>query len=134
MVVAHGRLERDLRSGLSGREQVMKHMQESDALLLLHGMDPVCAEYIPSKFYEYLWARRPVFALTHLNPQLDDLLRQRYGYLAPSDDPEAISAQLRKLWSDWQNRSLPESPVGPISVGDAVQVILERLRSECATP
>jgi len=126
MVIAHGRLERDAKTGQSGREQVMRHMQECDALLLMHGADPYCAEYIPSKFYEYLWARRPVFALTHLNPQLDALVKQRQSYLAPSTDSAAVLAELRRLWLDWQNRNLHEPPVGPISVGDAVQSILSR--------
>ncbi len=126
-VAAHGRLERDPETGLSGREQVMLHMQACDVLLLLHGMDPVCAEYIPSKFYEYLWARRPVFALTHLNSQLDALVEARHGYLAPATDPAAVLVQLRKLWLDWQTHALPEPPLGPISVGEAVQTILARL-------
>ncbi len=126
-VVVHGRLEHNPETGLSGREQVMQRMQACDVLLLLHGMDSVCAEYIPSKFYEYLWAHRPVFALTHLNPQFDALVEARHGYLAPATDPAAVLVQLRKLWSDWQNRTLPEPPLGPISVGEAVQTILARL-------
>lgn len=128
MVIGHGRLERDPATGLSGREQVMRLMQECDVLLLMHGVDPVCAEYIPSKFYEYLWARRPVFALTHLNPQLDALVRERHGYLAPGSDPTAVLARLRQLWVNWQDHALAEPPVGPISVNDAVQTVLARVR------
>jgi len=128
MVLGHGRLERDPATGLSGRERVMRLMQECDVLLLMHGVDPVCAEYIPSKFYEYLWARRPVFALTHLNPQLDALVRERHGYLAPGADPAAVLARLRQLWADWRNHALAEPPVGPISVNDAVRTVLARVR------
>src|SRR6266850_1888402 len=44
-----GRLELDPVTGDSGRDRVLKRMQTVDALLLLHGMENFCEEYIPSK-------------------------------------------------------------------------------------
>jgi hypothetical protein len=129
LVTDHGRLERDPLTGQSGRERVMRIMQECDVLLLMHGLDQVCSEYIPSKYYEYLWARRPVFALTYMNPQLDALMQQGRGYLAHADDADSVLAQLRRIWDDWQRRALLLPQVGPITVRDTVRAILEHLRA-----
>jgi glycosyltransferase involved in cell wall biosynthesis len=69
-----GRIEADPISGKSGREQILQRMRSADVLLLLHGVEPICAEYIPSKMYEYLWMQRPVLALVHANPQMQGIL------------------------------------------------------------
>ena len=75
-VVRHfGRIEADPVSGKSGREQILQHMRSADVLLLLHGVEPICAEYIPSKLYEYLWMQRPILALVHLNAQMAAVVR-----------------------------------------------------------
>ena len=71
-----GRIEADPVSGKSGREQILQRMRSADVLLLLHGIEPICAEYIPSKMYEYLWMQRPILALVYRNPQMADLLRR----------------------------------------------------------
>jgi len=71
-----GRIEADPVTGKSGREQILQRMRSADVLLLLHGIEPICAEYIPSKMYEYLWMQRPILALVHRNPQMADLLRR----------------------------------------------------------
>ncbi|MDH4449156.1 MAG: glycosyltransferase [Rhodoferax sp.] len=69
-----GRIEADPATGLSGREQILRRMRNTDVLLLLHGTEPICAEYIPSKMYEYLWMQRPILALVHDNPQMACIL------------------------------------------------------------
>jgi glycosyltransferase involved in cell wall biosynthesis len=70
-----GRIEADPVTGKSGREQILQRMRSADVLLLLHGVEPICAEYIPSKMYEYLWMQRPILALVHRNPQMAALVR-----------------------------------------------------------
>lgn len=72
-----GRVEADPVTGLSGREQILRRMRSADVLLLLHGTEPICAEYIPSKLYEYLWMQRPILATVHGNAQMAELLRER---------------------------------------------------------
>ena len=69
-----GRVEASPGLGLSGRQQVLNKMRSVDVLLLLHGEDPICAEYIPSKLYEYLWMRRPIIGIVHENPQMAAIL------------------------------------------------------------
>jgi len=46
--VGFGRLEKDPKTGLSGRDRVVQRMFQADCLLLLHGTIAECSEYIPS--------------------------------------------------------------------------------------
>ena len=129
VIVCHGRLERDPVTRESGRTQVTRKMQQCDALLLLHGNDPGCAEYIPSKIYEYFWARRPILALTHMNPQLDELV-ERFGGITPKDKtPQGISDSLDVIWNKWKSKTLEPSDAPPIGVDVAVSTILQHIFS-----
>ena len=127
MVVAHGRIEKDPATGLSGRDRILMRMQSADALLLLHGTGSECAEYIPSKVYEYFRAGRPVFALTNGNAQLDALIRERGGYCSDTFDRAGAVAKLGQLWQDWQSRALPSSDKAPVSVEATVATILAEI-------
>jgi len=124
MLMAHGRLEKDPITGKSGRERVVAKMQESDVLILLHGNDEWCAEYIPSKFYEYLWTGRPIWGITHRNPQLDQMLQERGAYLSQEGDQDGICIALERIWLDWQSRNLIQPKWLPLGVDQAVQKIL----------
>jgi hypothetical protein len=130
--VAHGRLEYSPETGRSGREQVVDLMHEADCLLLVHGSIDDCREYIPSKVYEYFWARRPVIALTHENPQLDSMVRERGGFVAPYIDSAAAEAVLRQAIRDWENDKLQVSGVPPLGTGQAVATILTVLHRQYA--
>jgi hypothetical protein len=127
VIVCHGRLERDPITGESGRTQVTRKMQQCDALLLLHGNDPVCAEYIPSKVYEYFWARRPILALTHMNPQLDELVGRFGGIIPTNMTPQGIADSLDVIWNKWKSKKLEPSDAPPIGVDVAVATILKHL-------
>jgi hypothetical protein len=70
-----GRIETDPLTGQSGRQQILQRMRQTDVLLLMHGIEPICEEYIPSKMYEYLWMQRPILAQVHGNPQMAGILR-----------------------------------------------------------
>jgi hypothetical protein len=128
ILLAHGRLERDPVSGKSGREQVAQKMQEADALILLHGNDEWCAEYIPSKFYDYLWSGRPIWGITHRNPQLDQMLLERNSYLSADGDEIGIAMALEKIWLDWQSKSLLTPVWNPVGVDQAVSTILNKVQ------
>ena len=128
VLIAHGRLEMDPASGKSGRERVVEKMQEADVLILLHGNDEWCAEYIPSKFYEYLWTGRPIWAITHRNPQLDEMLSMRGGYLSHEGDNIGIEMALERIWLDWQEQRLIEPKWLPLGVDQAVERILTEIK------
>ena len=128
ILIAHGRLEKDPLTGKSGRERVVEKMQNADVLILLHGKDEWCAEYIPSKFYEYLWADRPIWGITHRNTQLDQMLSERGAYLSLQDNPASINMALERIWLDWEQKRL-SSPLGkPIGIRQAVTTILDTVQ------
>jgi len=125
IVRSFGRLERDPDTGDSGRDRVLKRMQTVDALLLLHGTDAQCEEYIPSKLYEYLWAERPIIGLTWQNPHLDRILRENGHWTVPANDVHAITTVLEQLIARWQADDLKDSGMlSPFTVGAAVDQIL----------
>ena len=124
VLLAHGRLERDPVTGKSGRERVAERMQAADVLILLHGNDEWCAEYIPSKLYDYLWTGRPIWGITHRNPQLDQMLLDRGAYLSPQSDPQAVELALARIWLDWKNQQLIEPKWLPVGVDQAVEKIM----------
>ena len=127
VLLAHGRLEKDLETGKSGRERVVEKMQAADVLILLHGNDEWCAEYIPSKLYDYLWTGRPIWGVTHRNPQLDQMLLDRAAYLSPQNDIEAVELALERIWLDWKNRKLIEPKWLPVGVDQAVNQLLLKM-------
>jgi hypothetical protein len=129
LVIEHGRIEKDPITGKSGRERIAEHMQAADVLLLLHGDDAWCAEYIPSKMYEYFWMGRPIWAITHLNPQMNGLLTERNSYISAADDAASIDQTLERIWLDWQQKNLMPLVRKPIGVDQAAQRILQFL--EC---
>ncbi len=123
-----GRLEWDPVARLSGRERIQQRMHQVDALLLLHGTTADCAEYIPSKFYDYLWARRPVIGLVHINPQLTRLLTDHGGYAAEVDRREEVLEMFVRVFQDWHEDRMPSSPLPPIGTAQAVNAILSCTR------
>lgn len=128
ILIAHGRLEKDPLTGKSGREWVVEKMQNADVLILLHGNDEWCAEYIPSKFYEYLWANRPIWGITHRNTQLDQMLSERGAYLSLQDDTAGINMALERIWLDWEQKRLSSPEGQPIGVRQAVTTILDTVQ------
>jgi len=125
VVMPMGRLEFDPQTGLSGRARVMQRMQQVEVLVMLHGHIPDCAEYIPSKLYEYFWARRPVLALTHENEHLNHLVREHGGWVAATTDPQAVEAAMEAIIERWHAEGLPDVTVPPVTVAQAVQQIVE---------
>jgi hypothetical protein len=129
VVQAMGRVENDPLTGKSGRARIMEIMRQMDVLLLLHGDYEWCAEYFPSKSYDYYWTTRPIWGITNRNPQLDAILEKRDAYLSHTLDQESILRTLKVIWADWQNKQLRTPNLSPISPRDAVATILERIKT-----
>lgn len=131
-VVKHfGRLEFDPQTGLSGRQQILQRMRSSDVLLLLHGEEAMCAEYIPSKMYEYLWMQRPILATVHYNPQMAGILRGLGHTVVNQDDDVAahLASQLLRLHAQWAAQELPDSGQGsPYTTQSAVGQLLDMVQ------
>jgi len=125
--IPHGRLEYSAETGRTGRERVVDLMHQADCLLLVHGSIDDCREYIPSKLYEYFWAKRPVIALTHENAQLDSMVLERGGYVAPYIDEDGSEQAFRRAIQDWRSDRLVASGVPPLGVEQAVEKIMTAL-------
>ncbi len=119
-----GRLEWDPATRLSGRERIQQRMHQVDGLLLLHGTTADCAEYIPSKFYDYLWAGRPVVGLVHINPQLTRLITDHGGYAAEVEQRKEVLEMFIRIFQDWQAGQMKSSLLPPIGTAQAVHAIL----------
>ena len=112
-----GRIETDPITGESGRHQVLRCMRQCDALLLVHGEEAICEEYIPSKVYEYLWMQRPILATVHDNPQMAEILRGQGHGVAQSSLHEGgselaapeLARLIQELWTRWRTNGLPDS-------------------------
>jgi len=126
VVNLHGRLEYDPRTGKSGRQRVLEEMYRSDLLLLIHGEGSACAEYVPSKLYEYLLTGRPVLGLAEKGSELDILLRQNGHCSIGCKDREALVQVLREKLADWEENGLAgcDRP-SPFTVQNAVGQIAE---------
>ena len=126
-VIEHGRLEFDLYRGLSGREQIAIEMQKSDILLLLHGNTEWCREYIPSKLYDYFWTNRPIWGIIYENPQLAHLLNERNSYVSDIKNTNSIFENLKKIYYQWKEKTLPFQNTPPITVKNAVKKIYDEI-------
>jgi glycosyltransferase involved in cell wall biosynthesis len=83
----------------TGYREALAEMLDADGLLLVQGYTSNPA--IPAKAYEYLRARRPVFALVDDEGETARLLaRARVARLAPLDDPVRIAQQLLAFIAD----------------------------------
>jgi glycosyltransferase involved in cell wall biosynthesis len=119
-----GRIEADPITGQSGRVQILHRMRGADVLLLLHGEEPICAEYIPSKLYEYLWMQRPILATVHQNPQMEQLLLNLGHVVARGD--HGIAVALETLFDLWQARQLTDSGcISPYTTHAAAHHLME---------
>lgn len=135
VVVEHGRLETDPHTGKSGRQQVLEAMRQSDVLILLHGTDPFCEEYIPSKLFEYLWCKRPIIGLVWKNPQLDQILLQRGQFSLNALDVEGLKETLLALLKRWETDQLTDcESLSPFTVQSAVDKIVAIADSVATTP
>lgn len=104
-----GRIETDPVTRESGRARILKRMNAADCLLLLHGSEPFCEEYIPSKLYEYLWTQRPILGLVYRNPQLTGILREFNHWSVDSQNTVEITQALEELYSRWSQNDLQDS-------------------------
>lgn len=128
-----GRVEADPVSGVSGRELILSKMRGVDVLLLLHGEEAICEEYIPSKMYEYLWMQRPILAQVHRNAQMTAMLQSQHHHviqtgldgISDADAGAQFANALIRLWQTWKETALPDSGArSPFTTAAAVRQVL----------
>ena len=113
--------------GRLAHQAVFAAMTKADVLLLIHGTTLGCSEYIPAKTFEYLWANKPILGCTFKNPELNQLILERNGYVAAADDPAQIARALEKAYFDWRHDAWHPSTMPPIDVESGMNKIFDRL-------
>jgi hypothetical protein len=89
-----------------GYEDALREMLDADGLLLFQGAS--CNRQIPAKAYEYLRARRPVFALTNTGSNTADLLREAaIDSMADIADAEDIFGKLQQFLESLKRGNAP---------------------------
>lgn len=75
--------------------EAIREMCSVDGLLLLQG--ETCNRQIPAKLYEYLYTRKPIFAMTHPDGDTEGLLRQiGYATIVNIDDSDSVRSGLHR--------------------------------------
>jgi len=126
MVLCHGRLEYNSVLKKSGRQQVLEEMKKADFLILIHGQGQICNLYIPSKTYEYIWSKRPIFLLTPSPSEWTELLDQQEHLIIDQNKLEDIEAGLLQAIKNWHSSLLEDCTLTrPFSAEDATKTIIE---------
>jgi hypothetical protein len=95
-------------------QAALTEMLDAAGLLLFQGATSNPA--VPAKLYEYLRARRPIFALVHERGETAAVLRgARVGTLVPLDSTEQIAAGLVDFLQQIQNGVAPVAELEEIS-------------------
>jgi hypothetical protein len=70
-----------------------------------------------------------VLALTCENAQLDALVVEHGGWVAPTRDVQAASRAMGTALHSWRENSLADVETPPVTVGDAVGAILQAVKA-----
>ena len=126
ILVEHGRLEYDPKTGKSGRQQVMEAMKNIDVLVVLHGGEgSVCYEYIPSKLYEYLLTGRPVLGLVETDTELEGFLIENNHTSVDKDDVSEVKKAIESYVYKWDTEGLNDNQVAsPFTIEATVDKLL----------
>ncbi len=97
----------DLRKTVEPR-QAIRLMRKMDILLVYHSMIEGADEVVTGKFYEYVLAERPIFALGPKDFLAARLVREHsLGYTADLYDRCEVTEVLERIFGDWENGLLP---------------------------
>lgn len=78
----------------------LEHMKNADVLLLVENAEEREGVYLPSKFVDYLWAGRPIIALTPQNGTVSDYLGPDYRLRADPWEAGSIEKVLEATITD----------------------------------
>ena len=122
----HGRLEYDSVTGKSGRRRVLEAMRRCDILLLIHGTDIVCEEFIPSKVYEYLLTDRPIFGMGLPRSELEYLLTQNGHVFSDINNFQKVKNSIKEFVEEWEHDGLPDNILNtPFTVESYVEKLFK---------
>ena len=90
--------------GRVSKQESLAYQLSADLLLLLVGKDKSVAT---TKLYEYLYAGRPILAVSAVDTAAADIITQsQSGYVVNPTDSQAIACCLTQLFHRWQKQEL----------------------------
>lgn len=126
ILAEHGRIEFDPVTNKSGRQQVLEAMRRCDVLLIIHGTDIICEEYIPSKIYEYFFTFRPILGLARPDSELRYLLEDNGHICVNGEDLYEVKAAIKDIITRWESVGLPDGmPKSSFTVKETVKSLLQ---------
>lgn len=90
--------------GFQPYEKSLMHQVNSDLLLLIVSTDTKAGvnQTMTGKFFEYIGARRPLFALVPNGPLKDLIISGHFGTIAPPEDVSKIADQFLTVYQQWK--------------------------------
>ena len=82
---------------------------------------------ISPQLYDYFWTNRPIWGIIYKNPQLAYLLNERNSYVSDVENPNSIFENLKKIYFQWEEKTLPFQNTPPITVKNAVKKIYDEI-------
>ncbi len=82
------------------RKESLSLMAASDCLLLIQNKQAFSSETIPSKVYEYFFAKRPILGLVYKNPELEQMLVDHGHWAVEADDAEGVLKGIKSVTSE----------------------------------
>jgi hypothetical protein len=90
--------------GFQPYEKSLWHQVNSDLLLLIVSTDSKAGinQTMTGKFFEYIGAQRPIFALVPDGPLKETINRGRFGITAPPKNIAQIAEIFKKQYDQWK--------------------------------
>ena len=76
-------------------------LKQASTLILLEAAAPV-SPFLPGKFADYVYADKPILALTPTTSETARLLGEDYPYRTETDNVKGIVEKLEHLWEKWK--------------------------------
>lgn len=92
------------------RAEALELVAEAEVLLVIQNTEPLSAETIPSKVYDYLISGRPILGLLYRNPELAEMLQAAGHRAVEISDLGAIARALEELYAAWEEGELAAAP------------------------
>jgi glycosyltransferase involved in cell wall biosynthesis len=85
--------------------QSLQSQINADLLLLVVSLNESEGgdQIVTGKFFEYIGAKKPIFALVPNGPLKDTILKGRFGTVAPPKDVNEIAEKFNRLYAEWKS-------------------------------
>ncbi|GMA64677.1 glycosyltransferase [Alicyclobacillus fastidiosus] len=123
--------------GYLSHDEVVRRMENAHSLLLIGDDHPSANQYIPGKLYEYLYTRRPIFALLKQGEASSLIEHHEAGVVVPPHEVGAVEDAIVQMVQHFRthgpvsaNRPVPKSLTRPFQAGQLAQLMNELTYSQ----